>query len=316
MKEILKALRSPSSLLIASHIDPDGDSVCSQLAMASALKELGKNVFILNEKPTPRKYRFLPWWDEIKTEMDGGFAYEAVLTLDAASPDRLGAVSRFLEGKHVINVDHHSSNSLFGDVKWVVPEASSTSELVYRIIKGLGVAIGRERAVCLYVGLLTDTGGFRFPNTTSHALQVAAALLEEGADASEIYSQVYLNRSMEELVLLSKLLSTAEIHDGIVTMHLTGEMLKEARTNTEGFSSYLLELGDARMGILFKELNGKIKVSLRSRGKINVSLLAQEFGGGGHEAAAACIIQGRLSDVKKKVLEAGHRLYGRDNTHQ
>jgi phosphoesterase RecJ-like protein len=316
MKKVLKALRSRSSLLIASHIDPDGDSVCSQLAIASALKDLGKRVLIVNEKPTPKKYRFLPWWDEIRTEMEGKFEYEAVLTLDAASPERLGTIAGLAEGRYVINVDHHSSNSLFGDVRWVVPEASSTSELVYEIIRGLNVPIGRERAVCLYVGILTDTGGFRFPNTTSRALEVAADLVREGADASGIYSQVYLNRSKEEIALLSRLLSTIEIHDGIVTMHLTGEMLKEAKTNTEGFSSYLLELGEARMGILFKELNGKIKVSLRSRGGINVSLLAREFGGGGHEAASACIVRGRLEDVKRRVLEAGHRLYGRNSTHQ
>jgi phosphoesterase RecJ-like protein len=246
--------------------------------------------------------------------MDEGFEYEAVVTLDAASPDRLGRVSRFAEGKYIINVDHHSSNSLFGQARWVVPEASSTSELVCRLIRGLGLEIGKDRAVCLYVGILTDTGGFRFPNTTSHALAVAADLVHEGADASQIYSQVYLNRSMEELALLSKLLSTAEIHDGIVTMHLTGDMLKDNKTNTEGFSSYLLELGDAQMGILFKELNGKIKVSLRSRGKIDVSLLAKEFGGGGHEAAAACIVRGGLLEVKEKVLRTGQKLYGRHST--
>ncbi len=313
MKNLVEAIRRDNRFLITSHIDPDGDAVGSQLAMASFLRELGKQVVILNEKLVPRKYEFLPFAGDIVAEIPGGFKYEDVVVLDSATLKRVGEVSGCVQGKFIINIDHHPTNLYFGNVNWVVPEASSTSELVYRLMKRMSVRIGDERASCLYVGILTDTGGFKFANTTSDSLKIASILVKEGADPSYIATNVYLNRSMDELLLLSKLLATAEVHAGIATMHLTRDMMKDMKVNTEGFSDHVLQLKNVRMGILLKELDGKVKVSLRSRGEMDVSILAKEFGGGGHEAAAACLVAGGLRDVKRKLLEVGKKLYGRDD---
>jgi phosphoesterase RecJ-like protein len=312
MKRLIEAIRSNSSFLITSHIDTDGDSAGSQLAMASVLKELGKRVLILNEKPVPKKYGFLPSVSEIVTKIPSGFEFEVALILDSASLSRIGRVAQHVEGKFLINIDHHPTNLCFGDLNWVVPEASSTSELVYRLIRKMGAKVGKERATCLYVGVLTDTGGFKFPNTTSDSLRMAAVLVEEGAESSYLATQVYLNKSMEELLLLSKLLATVEVHGRTATMSLTRTMIQSAKVNTEGFSDHVLQLKEVDMGILFKELGGKVKVSLRSRGAVDVSLLAKEFGGGGHETAAACTVPGRLKEVKEKVLGARRKVYGRD----
>lgn len=316
MMKLAQEIRRKNSFLITSHIDPDGDSVGSQLAMASLLKEFGKEAVILNERSAPKNYRFLPYAGEITTRIPEGFGYEAIVVLDSASLDRIGNVSKYVQGKFIINIDHHPTNRFFGDINWVAPKASSTSELIYRLIKRMGVEVGEERASCLYAGILTDTGGFRFPNTTSDSLRIASILVKEGADPSYIATQVYLNRSMEELLLLSKLLTTTEMHGNIATMYLTRPMMEKLNVNTEGFSDYVLQLGGVELGILFKELDGKVKVSLRSRGRIDVSMLAKKFGGGGHETAAACLVVGKLSEVKKKILEIGKELYGRNNFDQ
>lgn len=316
MKKLVEEIRRKTRFLIISHIDPDGDAIGSQLAMASALKEVGKRAIILSEKPAPKKYRFLPFVSEIVTKIPVGFGHQAVVVLDSASLNRLGKNVGCVQGKFIINIDHHPTNLHFGNVDWVVPEASSTSELVYRLIKEMGLKVGEKRAICLYVGILTDTGGFKFPNTTSDSLRIASALVEEGADPSYIATKVYLDRSMDELLLLSKLLATAEVHGGIATMYLSRSMMKDMKLNTEGFSDYVLQLKNVEMGVLFKELDGKVKVSLRSRGEIDVSMLAREFGGGGHETAAACLIAGKLPEVKTKVLELGKKLYGRNNSGQ
>lgn len=322
MKKIIEEIRERSSFLITSHMDPDGDSVGSQLAMASLLKELGKKVVILNEQPAPKKYRFLPAAREIVTQIPREFEYQTVVVLDSASLDRLGKVAGYVQRELIINIDHHPTNLYFGDLNWVVPKASSTSELVYRLIKRMGLRIGAQRASCLYVGIMTDTGGFRFPNTTSSSLRTASILVKEGADPSYLATQVYLNRSMDELLLLSRLLATLEVHEsqdpygGVATMHLTRSMMKDRKVNTEGFSDYVLQLRGVGMGILFKELDGKVKVSLRSRGEIDVSRLAKIFGGGGHETAAACLVVGKLPEVKRKVLELIKRLYGWNSSDQ
>jgi phosphoesterase RecJ-like protein len=316
MKKLVEEIRQKNDFVVTSHVDPDGDAVGSQLAMASLLKEIGKRVVILSEKAVPRKYQFLPSVREVVTELPAAFECQAAVVLDCASIKRLGKIAPYLDGKFLINIDHHPTNMYFGNVNWVVPGASSTSELIYRVIEEMGVTVGEERATCLYVGILTDTGGFRFPNTTSDSLRIASALVEQGADPSIIATQVYLNRSMDEVLLLSKVLATVEVHSGIGTMCLTRSMVKDMKVNTEGFSDHVLQLKNVEVGALFKELDGRVKVSLRSRGEIDVSMLAREFGGGGHETAAACLVTGKLSEVKRKILEAGKRLYGRNHSDQ
>ncbi len=316
MKKLTEEIRKRNNFLITAHIDPDGDSIGSQLAVFSLLRELGKEAIILSEKETPEKYKFLPFANEIVTEIPERFEYGNVAVLDSASLDRIGRISKHVQGKFIINIDHHPTNRSFGDVNWVVPGASSTSELIYRLVKRMDMRIGADRASCLYAGILTDTGGFTFANTTSDSLRIASLLVEEGADPAYIATQVYLNRSTDDLLLLSRLLATAEVHGGIGTMHLTRSMMKDLRVNTEGFSNNVLQLKGVEMGILFKETDGEVKVSLRSRGKIDVSMLARKYGGGGHKAAAACVIPGRLSEVKRELLEVGKRLYGWDSSDQ
>ncbi|KPJ50906.1 hypothetical protein AMJ40_01555 [candidate division TA06 bacterium DG_26] len=312
MTKLIAEIKKRNSFLVTAHIDPDGDSIGSQLAMASLLREMGKRVLVVNEQRPPRKYRFLAHADEIVTRIPDGFTYETAVILDAASLKRLGRVSEYVQGKFIINIDHHPTNLRFGDINWVVPRASSTSELVFRLVRRIGVKLGGERASHLYTGVLTDTGGFKFPNTTPDALRMASVLVKEGADPSYIATQVYLSKSIDELFLLSRLLATVEVHGGVATMQLTRGMMKDTKLNTEGFSDHVLQLRGIGMGVLFKELDGKVKVSLRSRGEIDVSELAKIFGGGGHESAAACLVAGRLSEVKRKVLTQAKKLYGRD----
>lgn len=308
LKEIINILENNNDFLILSHKDPDGDSIGSQLAFYSLLKELGKSPYILNQDEVPRKYHFLKNYNRIKHNIPRGFRYSVVIFLDSPTIERIGDVIKLVDlNRLIVNIDHHPSNSYFGNCFLVDPNSSSTAEIIYKLILKMGIKIGKERAASLYVGILTDTGRFRYPNTTPHSFFISAELIKEGIDPSFIAEEVYSKKSPQELKLLGMVLSTFTISDGVGIIDLTKEMLqsiKKKPLDTEGLADYVLTVEGIKIGLLFKEQNdGKVKVSLRSKANgINVSDLAANFGGGGHETAAGCVLECGIKEARSRVL--------------
>jgi phosphoesterase RecJ-like protein len=307
--EIIKLILGRERFLITSHTHPDGDSIGSQLAFASVLMELGKEVLIANQDPVPDKYTFLSGWDAVVTRIPPGYACDAVFVLDSASLKRIGSIAdQFpLKDVVVVNIDHHISNDGFGHLVFVKPQRSSTSEIVYELIKAMDLSIGRERAEHLFTGIVTDTGSFQHPNTTSDSFTISACLVRFGVDPSRIADALYSDNSVSRMRLLGLALSHIDVMGEICSLTLTREMLDlcgASMEESEDFVDLPLSMRGVKIGLLFREqVNGQVRISFRSKDEIDVDEIARHFGGGGHEAASGCIVHGKIDEIKKIVVE-------------
>jgi bifunctional oligoribonuclease and PAP phosphatase NrnA len=313
ISEIAAAIRAANRTLIVSHARPDGDAIGSQLAVALALEQLGKPVEIVNADPSPPNYRGLPSFEKIQVSERAPTGHDCLIVLECGNLARTGLVD--LEAPRVvINIDHHPVNDLYGTLNWVDPGYASVAEMVYLILLDLPVQITPPIAINLYTGILTDTGSFRFSNTTAETFRTAAALVEAGARPGEVAENVLMRQSASRVRLLAEFLSTFQVEaDGLIsTLLLSQEML--ARTgaspnDTEGLVNYGLSLEGVVLCALFKEEDdGSYRVSLRSKGDYDVGSVAEGFGGGGHRNAAGCSLTGTLESVRDQVLSALHGL--------
>ncbi|WP_124727538.1 DHH family phosphoesterase [Staphylospora marina] len=305
--------------LVVSHLNPDGDAIGSTLAMGYALRKLGKEVTMVNESPVPDKFLFLPGADEIRLpeEVDGMF--DTVIALDCADRARIGtAVNLFAESARVANVDHHVTNDLFGDVNVVVPRAAATAEILFDWIDGGAVDWDDALAGTVYTGLLTDTGGFRYSNATPAVFRKAAKLVETGAHAHRIADLVLETLTMEQIRLIRIALSSLQrSEDGkIAWIRLRREDFEQSgqsRQDVDGIVNYARNIIGVDVGILIRESDaGSVKVSLRSRERVDVGKIAKELGGGGHARAAGFTARGTLDEVEQMILQHVRAELGRD----
>jgi phosphoesterase RecJ-like protein len=307
--EVIKLILSCNKFLVLSHTHPDGDSIGSQLAFASVLRELGKDVLVANQDPIPDKYLFLSGADCVVTSIPTDYTCDALIVLDTASLKRLGSIVDRLPVKDVVvvNIDHHISNDQFGHIVFVRPERSSTSEIVFELIKAMDVPLTPERAEQLYTGIVTDTGSFRHPNTTFDTFFTGASLVKSGADPSRIASALYSANSVSRMRLLGLVLSSIDVVQDVCCLTLTREMVRlsgASMDESEDFVDFPLSLKGVSVGLLFREQgDGQIRISFRAKQEMDVDEIARVFGGGGHESAAGCVISGELEDVKKKVVD-------------
>lgn len=307
--EVIKLILSRNKFLVLSHTHPDGDSIGSQLAFASVLRELGKDVLVANQDPIPDKYLFLSGADGVVTSIPTDYTCDALIVLDTASLKRLGSILDRLPVKDVVvvNIDHHISNDRFGHIVFVRPERSSTSEIVFELIKAMDVPLTPERAEQLYTGIVTDTGSFRHPNTTFDTFFTGASLVKSGADPSRIASALYSANSVSRMRLLGLVLSSIDVVQDVCCLTLTREMVRlsgASMDESEDFVDFPLSLKGVSVGLLFREQgDGQIRISFRAKQEMDVDEIARVFGGGGHESAAGCVISGELEDVKKKVVD-------------
>lgn len=307
--EIIKSILSHDKFLVLSHTHPDGDSIGSQLAFASVLRELSKEVLIANQDPVPEKYRFLSGADDVVTTIPSDYTCDVMIVLDTASLKRLGAIGDKLPVKDVvvINIDHHISNDRFGHIVFVRPERSSTSEIVFELIKAMGIPLTPERAEQLYTGIVTDTGSFRHPNTTFDSFITGASLVKSGADPSRVASALYSANSVSRMRLLGLVLSSIDVVQDVCCLTLTREMVQlsgASMDESEDFVDFPLSLKGVRVGLLFREQgDGQVRISFRSKEEMDVDEIARVFGGGGHESAAGCVINGELEHVKRMVVD-------------
>jgi len=321
---ILNIIREHEVFLISSHINPDGDSISSQLAFYSFLSDLGKKAYILNSDPMPSHYRFLPYADAIQTELDDQSKLnnvEVAIILDCGNMDRIGdkILGMIRPEWTIINIDHHSSNDYFGKYNFVNVKASATSEIVFSFVKNSDLEIGYDRAVCLYTGIVMDTGCFKFANTNAEAHRIVAQLIEEGVKPERISEMVYDIIPYRKAKLFGKVLETLQLsHNGkIAYVSITNKMYKQTKSevaDTEGFIDYVRSLDGIEVALLFRETdNSDIKVSLRSKNRdqnrqpINVDQVAKEFNGGGHQAAAGCVISEPLDKAIDLILQRVHK---------
>ena len=279
--------------LVASHINPEGDALGSTLALVAALRALGKEAIAYNRDGTPEQFRFLPGWEGIRNVLPGRPGDFTLVLVDCQTHARAA-----LEGAGFLKtlvVDHHEPDirkpgETAADIIWIEPSSPAAGLMVYDLIKALGVEIDRWMAENLYTAIATDTGSFRYANTTAGALDAAAALVRAGARPDEISRNVYETWTEKKMRLLCLVLQTLELRDGAAIMSVEAGMFKATGTgveDTDNFTSFPRLLKDAQVAALLSEIEGGlIRGSLRSKGGVDVRLIARKFGGGGHINAA------------------------------
>jgi phosphoesterase RecJ-like protein len=306
---IVDKIMESNKIAIMSHIMPDGDNVGSSLALYNALKKSGKDVYLILDDEIPKIYKFLKNSD--KVERPGQYeSFDAVIALDCGDAGRLGKSRLYLENNFVINIDHHISNDEFGDLNLVDSNAAATAEIIYQIIKILGIEMDSEIAECLYTAIVTDTGQFQYSNTTSETHQIIGDLIRSGVNVSLMFERIYQNSSKEKVMLMKTALDTLEFFhdDRISCISLTLEQMRRinaAEEDSDGIINLARDIECVEVAIFLKELEpGRIKVGLRSKKSVDVASVSLQFGGGGHVRAAGCTLNGTIEDVKAKVLDA------------
>jgi phosphoesterase RecJ-like protein len=312
---VVAALRDNQRFLVASHENPDGDALGSLLATHLALRQLGKEseMFLPGPAPLPGEYTFLPL-EEVGRELPADHGDRVLVAVDCAKEERLGPDPSILErAPLILDIDHHHDNTRFGDVNLIVPDASSTGEILADVFRVLGVTITPEIAEPLYVALVTDTGRFQYANTSPKALRLAADLIEAGADWHKVFQTVYENVQFAKLKLLARALERAEVFSGgrLVVSHLRKNDFAEvgaAEPYSEGIIDYLRAVEGAMVAALIREPprgNGPLhRVSLRaSVDEIDVSVIARKSDGGGHRQAAGFSSELPLDDLKRFIVE-------------
>jgi len=309
LNEAITFIKNNDQFLVVSHINPDGDTISSTLAMALILQGLGKTFTIANEDQLPSKFNFLPLYEKFKIISDINHKFSNVITLDVADQKRTGDISQLIdENSTILNIDHHPTNDDFGDINVVLSSAAATAEVMYDLIKQMNFDLNQEIATCIYTGLLTDTGGFRYSNTTAKVMRIASELLEYDISPGFIAEIALETITLDYIKILKIALEHLEIVEKghIAWTYLTLENLESTgalSADTEGVVNYTRNIDGVEVGIFFKQTTADgVKVSLRSKRHVDVGLIAKKFGGGGHARAAGFSYNGNIDDVKKQLL--------------
>lgn len=305
-------LRSSDSFLLCTHAGPDGDAIGSILALSHLLRGLGKrNIVCACQDPVPRIYRWLPGADAIVDKNGISGKFDLVVIVDVAQVERIGDIAQTFEAdQEILILDHHLEDSPSGTNQFIDHTYASASEIVVDLYEAAGLALTPDGAVCAYVGLTTDTGGFRFGNTDARAHRVASRLVEAGVDVSDVSARVFDTISFAKAKLLEHVLGRIVVGDGGAYAHsrLTLADMTEAKAGPEdadGLVNFVRNLEGVSVGALFRELeDGKVKVSLRSRGTFNSAKVLKVFGGGGHAGAAGATFAMTCEEAESAVIDA------------
>lgn len=302
---ILKVIRKGECFLVCSHARPDGDAVGSVLAMGMLLEQMGKRADLVTADRVPVVYRGLPGADRIRTTMRVHGPYDAVILLecDGVERTRLEGLEKFF----LINIDHHASGIEFAHINWIDHEAACVGEMVFRLYQALGAKISPDAANCMYTTVLTDTGGFIYGGTRASTFELARELTLAGADPIWIAQQVYFSRPMSKLLLLGAALRNLHREGRVAWLWITQEDMMRScalEEDCEGIANYALSIAEVEAAAFLREVpENRIRVSLRTKGKINVAAIAERLGGGGHENAAGCTLPGPLARARDQILD-------------
>lgn len=311
IKKVIGVLKKHDNFLITSHINLEGDSVGSQLAMANLLKRIGKNYFIFDNDPIPRSFKFLLDGENIKTALNKSDRFDVIIALDCPVIERTGKVAQyFKKAKAIINIDHHISNTNFGDIIWVEPRISSCGEMLYHLYKGFGVKIDKKAALSMYVAILTDTGGFAYENTNYITHRIVSELLKTGIRPLWVGKRLNESKTLNDLRLLNETLKTLKLYYNgqVAALYTSAKMLRRLKlkpASAENFVNYARSINTVKIAIFLLERSdkqGEVHVSFRSKGEVDVNKLASLFNGGGHPNASGCLIKGSIEKAKKIIL--------------
>jgi phosphoesterase RecJ-like protein len=315
IQKISSALRGAKRFFLTSHLNPDGDAVGSLLAFQCLLRENGCETTAWMADPIPQNFMFLPGADTIihSREKLRGRSFDVAVVVDSTDWERTGMlddpeIMDSIDCGTIINIDHHNSNSNFGDINLVDIGASAVGELIFDIITEMGGAISIDVATCIYTAIMTDTGNFTYSNTTARSYEISGKLVALGVCPDRIAEEVNENYPVSRLDLLKMALTTIEFSDDMTigAMTISQKMFQDTETGPdiiEGFIDYPRYVAGVKVAVLFRDLsNGAYKVSFRSRDNFDVSAIARHFGGGGHTNASGCTIEGKLLDIKKEVF--------------
>lgn len=305
--KIITLIKESVNIIILSHIAPDGDSIGSALALLNALKKWDKNIKFILDDEVPEIYKFLAGADKVEKPCNNDI-FDLVIVLDSGDINRLGKSSKYLNKKNVINIDHHVSNTSFGTYNIIDSNAAATAELVYGMIKALGIGMDKNIAECLYTGIVTDTGQFQYSNTTSATHSIAGDLIDYGVNPSMLYRKIYQNNTKEKMKLIGEAIDSLEFYldDKISCITIKKEQFDEIGAKDEdadGIINFARDMNTVEVALFFKEnSDGKVKVGFRSKDYIDVNIAAEQFGGGGHKRAAGATIIGDIDIIKEQVI--------------
>jgi bifunctional oligoribonuclease and PAP phosphatase NrnA len=305
----LEIISQYSDFVLTTHLNPDGDGLGCESALSLALQGMGKKVTVVNAHPLPDMYRFLPASETFRTESTHSTPHEVAILLECPDEARAGGIITRSQGVPlVVNLDHHVFNNRYGSVNLIDPTAAAVGEQVWDLLRALDCPVDKAMAVGIYTAIATDTGHFKYPSVTPRTHRIVAELLEMGLEIAYMNEQLYERVPAEALELLALGLSTVHYQSNrrVGYFSITQDMLTRsgAKANqTENFVNYVRAVDGVEVAVFFLETDsGQIKVSFRSRGRVDVSTLALQLGGGGHQRAAGALVSGPLGVAQKLVL--------------
>ena len=307
VQQIVEAIRARQRFVLSSHARPDGDSIGSQLAMAYALKAMGKDVVVVNADPAPAPLMAFPAVPDIRIAPSVEGDFDAAIIMECSNLARTGVSG--LERCFVINIDHHPGNSNYGQINWFDASAAACGEMVFTLVRALGVPLSAEIATHVYLAILTDTGSFHYSSISPRTFDICRETLEAGVDPVMVARNVYDSNNMGRLKLFGAVLSAMQIDQTghIAIVYLDHEMARAAGgtyEDTEGLINLPLTVKEIQAVVFFKQDEGdQYRVSMRSKGAIDIGAVAKEFGGGGHKNAAGCTVTGPVDALQKQFVE-------------
>ncbi len=308
-QKLSNEINNSNCIGIVSHLNPDGDNIGSILALGTSLEKLGKTVTILESDFIPSDLLFLPNVRKI-TKLEVDLKFDVLFVLDSSDPERLGDNKKYLlDSGCVVNIDHHISNTNFGDINIVDPRSSSTSEIIFKLIEELNLPLDIDIATCIYVGISTDTGRFMYENVTSSTHSIASKLLEIGIDAYDVNKKIYQKRSLERTKLFIKVVASSKLlcSNKVSIAKVMLEDLYETNAKPEdsdGIVEFLRDTETVEVSVLLKEVTNNItRVSIRTKDYVDANKICNHFGGGGHLRAAGCTIEKNIGESESLIIE-------------
>ena len=303
---IVEALRARQRFVISSHSRPDGDSIGSQVAMAYALRAMGKDVTVVNADAAPPPLMAFPGVPEIRIAPTAEGDFDAAIIMECGDLKRTGVSG--LERSYVINIDHHPGNSAYGQINWFNPGAAACAEMVYEVVRALGVPLTTEIATHIYLAILTDTGSFHYSSISTRTFDISRECLEAGVDPVLVARLVFDSNNMGRLKLFGSVLNLMQVDatGRIAALHVDHAMTEAAGgsyEDTEGLVNMPLTVKEIQASVFFKQEKGdEYRVSIRSKGDIDIGAVAKEYGGGGHKNAAGCTVTGVLDELRTALV--------------
>ncbi len=307
LARIAEAICARQRFVVSSHARPDGDAIGSQLAMAYALRALGKEVHVVNADPAPPPLQAFPGVTDIEIAMSVEGDFDAAIIMECGDLGRTGVAG--LDRFFVINIDHHPGNTEYGQVNWFDPAAAACGEMVFDLVLALGVPLSREIATHVYLAILTDTGSFHYSSISPRTFDICRQALEAGVDPVSVARNVYDSNHMGRLRLFGSVLGGMQVDESgrIAVVYLNHTMAREAGgtyEDTDGLINLPLTVKDIQAVIFFKEVQGdEYRVSMRSKGAIDIAAVAKAYGGGGHKNAAGCSATGPLDSLRHAIVQ-------------